>query len=119
MPSFTHPCRITIHRGHTISHVRKRPRSKIRPTGRHRAASRHPPQLLRPPLRLRHRRGPHLLLLPPHHSRRNHRQAAPQHRRRHLLQRPPHRLPARPFRIRPRKCQPPIRLVLLARPPFL
>src|SRR5580692_10314808 len=103
-------------RGHAIPHVRTQP---SRRASRNRTTSYHSPQRLRTSLRFRHRRRPHLLRLAPNRPRRNHRQAAPQHRRCHVLQRPSHRLPARPFRIRSRKCQPPIRLVLPPRPPLL
>src|ERR1700676_398116 len=103
-------------RGHPIPHVRTPPPRRTR---RNRPSPHHPPQRLRASLRLRHRRRPHLLRPAPHRPRRNHRQAAPQHRRRHFLQRPSHRLPARPFRIRPGKCQPTSCLVLPPRPPLL
>src|ERR1700676_1358525 len=103
-------------RGHPIPHVRTPPPRRTR---RNRPSPHHPPQRLRASLQHPHRRRPPLLRPASHRPRRNHRQAAPQHRRRHFLQRPPHRLSARPFRIRPRECQPPVRLVLPPRSPLL
>src|SRR6266478_2383271 len=116
LPSPSLPCTMNFHRGFPISHVRW---LAPRRTDRNRPASRHPPQLLCPSFRFRHCCRPHLLRASPHRPRGNHRQTAPKHRRRHLLQRPSHRLSARPFRIRPRKYQPPIRLVLPARASLL
>src|SRR5580700_1710788 len=113
---FQLPCKMKFQRGHAISHVR---RQSPRRTRRDRPTPSHPPQRLRASLRLRHSRRAYLLRLALDRPRRNHRQAAPQHRSRHFLQRPPHRLPARPFRIRPGKCQPPIRLVLPPRSSLL
>ncbi len=53
-------------------------------------------------VRRRHRRRPHLLRPARHHRRRDHRSAARHHRQADVRRRPPHRLPARDVRVRPR-----------------
>ena len=102
--------------GHATVSIARR---SARIASRNRRAARHPAQLLCASLRFRDCRGAHLLCAAPDRPRGNHRQAARHHRRGHLFRRASHRLSARAFRIRPRKYQPPIRLVVPSRAPFL
>src|SRR5258706_1196606 len=77
-----------------------------------RSPARHPAQRFRPPVRRSHRCRPHLLLAPGGGTGGGYGVAARLHRAPHLRGRPPHGVPARPFRVRPGERQPAVRVVI-------